>query len=590
MSFLSSNGDLIVGAGATVTTGGSLHLTASNGNVSLGGNLTTGGSSPGTGIALNASNAIVGNGGILQVGGGQDISLTAVNGIGELGSPVKLANGSGTLLVTNTGSSGNIVLSQLSGDPGGAALATSKVSNANPTGIYDLTAETGNWFIEGPLSLVVQVGAQQTITLRSPTGNIMTSGSGLIDAAGTVHLIAANGISANTSAGALSAHNTGTGDIQIMDAGGGTLNLVANAASGINESLRADSGNISLSTSKSISIGAPVLATGTVAMNSGGSITDNQTVYADITAAGASLVAASGIGSVANPLETQVGHIQLVSGGGEIGVINSGDLELNGLNSVGTAMVGSTGLLTTGASSSVTSGNLGLSANNGMLVTHDISASGDLTLDSGAGDLGIAEAYVTGTNVNLKGNNIMVGFTTSTAPTSVVASNLMKVTSAGNLNVLGGETSSAHALLQGLDVDLKVGTVAGFLNIHGGAATAQIHSVSPSTITVNFPTLDGGGYFVNGLEGVISDNGSGFFANEQPAVLGQNLIITYGQVMPPVVLPPAVVTDVEQTLNQVIATTNQQNNLAGGNLYGNTGGGVGGPGEEEEKKLPVCTR
>jgi hypothetical protein len=51
--------------------------------------------------------------------------------------------------------------------------------------------------------------------------------------------------------------------------------------------------------------------------------------------------------------------------------------------------------------------------------------------------------------------------------------------------------------------------------------------VSPNSIHVFFPNTSTGGYTVNGVE-VTSANGSGFYAGGVPAILDQNLWITYG--------------------------------------------------------------
>jgi hypothetical protein len=69
---------------------------------------------------------------------------------------------------------------------------------------------------------------------------------------------------------------------------------------------------------------------------------------------------------------------------------------------------------------------------------------------------------------------------------------------------------------------------------------------------VNFPNRFRGGYFVNGVESVVFDptTSSGFVAGGRPAVLGQNLIVTYGGIAPSggSNLPPAV----NDAINQVV--------------------------------------
>jgi len=294
-----------------------------------------------------------------------------------------------------------------------------------------------------------------------------------------------------------------------------------------------------------------------VQSNSGAIIDGN--AGANVVAPAAVLTGFNGVGSITNPLETQVGDLVVAANTGEIGIINAGDLRLLDLfyNGGGSAAIGTTGNLKLLSPIDQVSGNLTLAANNGMLIDQPILISGDLTLNAGAGDLGISGVDVFANNIALAGNNIHVGFTTATLPTSVIANNLVTGVSAGNFNVLGGANSSANALLQGMDVDLTVGTTSGFLNLASGidGASAQIHSVSPSTITLTFPTLASGGFFVNGVEGALNDGAStGFFADGAPAVLGENLLVTYGGVA---TLPPAL----DQAVNQVINATNLQTEI-----------------------------
>ena len=84
-----------------------------------------------------------------------------------------------------------------------------------------------------------------------------------------------------------------------------------------------------------------------------------------------------------------------------------------------------------------------------------------------------------------------------------------------------------------------------------------------------------GGYFVNGVEGLIVDPDvrslTGFFVNTKPAILGTNLIATY--------ISNVVFVD------PLVAAMNQQIDVLADQLKaGDTGEG----GEDEKKKLPFC--
>jgi hypothetical protein len=243
------------------------------------------------------------------------------------------------------------------------------------------------------------------------------------------------------------------------------------------------------------------------------------------------------------------------------------------------ARVGTTGTMVLAGPLSVP-GNLDLRANNGMVIEQNVGAGGDLFLSSGAGDMGIFGVAVSGHNVGLAGRSIFVGSTTGTAPTSVQASHLVKATTTVNFNVIGGANSSATSVVRGEDVDLTVG---GVVNISGGSAYAQIESLSSTTTMLTFPNRSSGGFFVNGNENVISDGNTGFFANGQPAVLGQSLKVSYAAAIPP---------EVQQV--------NDLNTSAMNNLTDNDGpqddddksltvtDATQPDGEKDGKSLPVC--
>jgi hypothetical protein len=148
--------------------------------------------------------------------------------------------------------------------------------------------------------------------------------------------------------------------------------------------------------------------------------------------------------------------------------------------------------------------------------------------------------------------------------------------------VTGGANSSAYSVVRGEDVDLTVG---GALNISAGSAYAQIESISPTTITLTFPNLASGGYFVNGVEGALYDGAtdSGFFANGQPATVGNGLVVTYGGA--PVTNPV-----VDSNNNQNLASLDKldDSQTPGGEpTLGNASDPKDAAGKDK-KELPVC--
>jgi hypothetical protein len=105
----------------------------------------------------------------------------------------------------------------------------------------------------------------------------------------------------------------------------------------------------------------------------------------------------------------------------------------------------------------------------------------------------------------------------SVSNASVYSNGNAKITTGGNLLV------ENDGLIAGFpDVLLKVGGEI-FINTGG-----QIHAGMPSTIYLTFPMLESGGYTVNGIPGLVFDGTTGFFAGGSGAVLGTNLLVTYG--------------------------------------------------------------
>ncbi len=92
------------------------------------------------------------------------------------------------------------------------------------------------------------------------------------------------------------------------------------------------------------------------------------------------------------------------------------------------------------------------------------------------------------------------------------------------INTGGGVLVDYSYVSAANDVIMKVGTAVNMSN--GGVISAG----SPTTINLTFPLLASGGFFVNGIEGVVFDEATftGFMANGDAAVLGESLKIVYG--------------------------------------------------------------
>jgi hypothetical protein len=191
-------------------------------------------------------------------------------------------------------------------------------------------------------------------------------------------------------------------------------------------------------------------------------------------------------------------------------------------------------------------GNITLESTNGTIRVSSVDVStsnGSLLIKGGALEVFSTNArtVITGSsetrleiagNVIIRGSSSTAATSTDTTLGSVMA--LCTGSIGGDLTLIGGSAPSASAtLFGGPDVGsraspLQVGGVITMTSGSGQGSVARIHAASPSTIFVNFPNATSGGYTVDG-QAVTSLGDSGFFANGLPAVLGQNLFITYGR-------------------------------------------------------------
>jgi filamentous hemagglutinin family protein len=491
------------------------------------------------------------------------ISGSTLSATGGAGS--SSGGGHGTVYVYASGSGGLHI-------SGSTISATGGPGNVGGTGFIDLGSGSAGGPVDIGSSTIIANGHAATVDINSDA--TLAAINSTISANGATGTSGNRGIVGMFASGAI-------------DTSGSTISGVgrttADGGEGSGVSVENGSGDVTLGLLSSNDI-VGVIAAGRIIDGNAG---------ANAVAPMVGFDAGSGIGSLADPLETATTNLFVSTGSGEIGVINQGNLVLANLQNTGSGAnaVGTTGTMVFASDINV-SGNLSLLANNGMVVEQDIFSGGDLLLVSGIGDLAFDGVSVHGNNVTLVGNNVHVGLTTGILPTEVRATNLMTVGTLGNLNVLGGAEPTATATLAGTDVDLLVGAISGFVNVVTGStgASAQISAGSPDTITLLFPTLTAGGFFVNGIEGVISDGNTGFFANGQPAVLGDSFMVTYGGTQ--IVLGGGgnLPSGVEQVIDQVIIATNQQTDLATGDLNKEAeGGNTGNLKEEKEKKsLPVC--
>ena len=276
--------------------------------------------------ASSGGNITVVNGGALGV---EDVTASATKSIsltstGDLTTTNGKNISGGLINLLTTGSGSKIVLAAhdisalATGLPESShALQVAAGNGGDVTTAANLSAVSGRIALSG--NNVTQVGgaitsrvdamANNDIALSQANGHTL----GTLAAGGTVAVTATAGdVLVDNLTSIDSVNGTTLTGKNVTQTGGSIQGLISATGTG---------GNVSLTQTGSYLLGALTAASGgSVTVNSGGSITDGNTAGNNIAASVASLTAASGIGTVNDPLETQVGQLTLSSAGGEIGL------------------------------------------------------------------------------------------------------------------------------------------------------------------------------------------------------------------------------------------------------------------------------
>ena len=280
-------------------------------------------------------------------------------------------------------------------------------------------------------------------------------------------------------------------------------------------------------------------SSGSVTIYSSGAIIDGNSGL-NVSAPNAYLQSSTGVGTLANPIETQVANLGVYSGNGGISVFNFGDLRLTSLQANnGNAVVGATGVLTVDGAEGYASGDLSLLANNDINIIgyySGVFASGNLLLNAGrhltiggpgsynvSAYGGSSTTAVAGGNLSVLSGDLYGGVSPSRLGSSLYggATGITTVKTGGNVLV------DHSQILGSPDVVMTVG---GVIDINGTMAYGgRIEASSPSTINLDFTNLTSGGFSINGIAGVVYDpvTNTGFFANGSPASIGNGLFVTY---------------------------------------------------------------
>jgi len=425
---------------------------------------------------------------------GGDITLEAI-GLGSTLSNIgKLSSNGGAITLHATG---DIELAgAINAGSGAVSLQTTVGSIANATSTTPLLSG-------GAVSLSApggHVGSAGHAIATHTTGLTLESGGHLVASSDT----ALSTLSINTAHVA----PTDANDYQVS-APGLTFQVSDGSALAVTQLTQAPGLNLSLTSDRSMQLGAVNVGTGTLTLNS----TSGNLLGASDTAltAGSLRLTAQGsngnngaIGTLGQALFTAAGHLDATSGSSGVYVANTGALALDHLSATGSSGITATGTLTAG-DVSVVSATLALGSSGGSVLddgsaTTRISA-GTLNLTAG-GAIGTSGTRVSTNASTLSANAASGGIYASTSATSSVLSSIISGDGAidirtGGSTTLTSLTSSTSSASNGITVmatgtgSMSVGTInAGALGdvtlaTSSGSIFGNSGLITGETVTLN---------------------------------------------------------------------------------------------------------
>ncbi len=455
-----------------------------------------------------------GDGGAASYGG---------SGFGEIDISAEVITVSGSTLSAQ-GGDGNSQISGFGGTAyidilagGGISINASQVSATggmgysgyqNGNAYIDLSTYSGGVNITGDSALTATGGYTASIDITAYAGSVTLANSSVRSAAGA---------------------DGGEGNIRIV-ASNGSINAATGTISAVGNSNYYYDPQIYLSGDSGVTLGYVEADHYVEVYSASGAIVDGNTGL-NILAPEISLQGSTGVGSIANPIETLTSSLRVSSQNGDIGVINTGNLRLYGYNAVyapsGNAAIGTSGSLTVDGAEGSAGGDLSLLANGDInLIDVSIHANGNLLLNAG-GNINMGGSYYssahgdTGTTAVAGGNlNVYSSYMYGGSTLGSISSNTT-VTTGGNVVV---DNSSIRG---GPDVMMQVG---GAVFVNGTFSNpGRIEAGAIYTISLELTNLTNGGFSVNGVIGSVYDEAAntGFRTNGNWAVLGETMMVTY---------------------------------------------------------------
>ncbi len=507
VAILSTSGNIIVGAGAQIITGGLVLSTLSEDSSNF--SFTSGGN-----LALATSNTSNGN---IYLGSGASVA-TVVGNLTAFGGTVATTNlsVSGDLIINQTGSATGLVLTSAAPTTvGGNFSATSNAGTITQgAGALSVTNGVSSFATNGNVAVTLLNAANDFNTVRFAVGTAGTAG-------GDVNIRDANNVvlgNATTSTVGNNLTVTAAGNITTGGAVavGNTVSLTttaggiafANASSAGNLVASATGGNITVITTGNLTTKAVTAVTGgsDIAITAG-----NLTVDGAIGSSGNVSITATNINS------TTTGSI------GVAAPTPARSVTVNGTGTTGSVVLPaittrSLNVQTAGASVS----QIGTAGTNIISVTGNAAVDGAVVINAGtAGSITLnANNSFGGTNstVNLTGNTISLSAASNVAFGSLDAVNSVTVnTSAstfGNGNVtfgLGGGSTSPVIRVGG---NLTVSTNGSNVGDDPQANVSVFGAVTINTMAAGY------GQLANNV--TVTSNGTGFFRSPTVVITGNS--------------------------------------------------------------------
>ena len=521
-------------------------------------------------------------------GASGNVTIEAGYGLTISGSTIAATGGSASLY---SGGSGDINLTSDEVAGGGISINASQILASGGTGAsgsndgyasIDLIAHSGSINITGGSALTA-TGFSANTTIDSYVGSVTLANS-------SVHSAAKPG--ADGGEGNVTIYASGG----VLDAGSGTIRATGNPNFG-NYGYGPDGNEIYLYGPGGVILGYVEADRFVNVSSSNGAIVDGN-IGLNILAPKINMQGYAGVGSIDNPIETLTSLLSVSSQTGNIGVINTGNLWLNGYNAVyapvGHAVIGASGSITVDGAEGSAGGDLSLLANGDINFTGyygSMYAGGNLLLNAGGNlNLGGAggyynNAYGNSNTIAIAGGNLNViagDYYGSSASTLGTYSSNTIVKTGGNVVVSNSE------ILGGPDVTMQVG---GSVFVNGTmAAPGRIEAASMETIRLVFTGPTTSVFSVNGNAGSLYDalTNTGFFTDGSPASLGGSMVVTYTGTP---VLTSTLNSSIQKPIDTLIVAMNQTTKT--GHDQQSTGAmnsSDDDKNKDKKKNLPVCSK